>query len=133
MTYSFGASRSDPSPEEDELREPEPFWAYGLSHKTRGLTGMASYRWPYKWMWQRGFKRIAFDVASDPWEENDLLEDAGPHNAAALKESAKGFRAERRRLSKALLESGETAVSSETERLLESLGYLGGAEKDEER
>ena len=113
--------------------EPEPFWAYGLSHETRRLTGMASYRWPYKWMWRRGFERIAFDVASDPWEENDLLEDAGPHNPAALKESAESFHAERRRLSNALHESGETAVSSETERVLESLGYLGSAEKDEER
>ena len=118
--------------ESNTCPEPEPFWAYGLSHETRGLTGMASYRWPYKWMWRRGFKRIAFDVASDPWEENNLLKDAGPHNPAALKESAKGFRAERRRLSKALYESGETAVSSETESILESLGYLGGAQKDEE-
>ena len=112
---------------------PEPFWAYGLSHETRGLTGMASYRWPYKWMWRRGFERIAFDVASDPWEKNNLLEDAGPHNPVALKESAAGFRAERRRLSRALHESGGTALSSETERVLESLGYLGGAEKDEKR
>jgi len=117
--------------ESNTCPEPEPFWAYGLSHETRRLTGMASYRWPYKWMWRRGFKRIAFDVASDPWEENDLLEDAGSHNAAALKESAEGFRAERRRLSKALHQSGETAVSAETERVLESLGYLGGAKKDE--
>ena len=119
--------------ESNTCPEPEPFWAYGLSHETRGLTGMASYRWPYKWMWRRGLKRIAFDVASDPWEEDNLLEDPGPHNPAALKESAEAFRTERRRLSNALHESGETAVSSETERLLESLGYIGGAEKEEER
>ncbi len=119
--------------ESNTCPEPEPFWAYGLSHETRGLTGMASYRWPYKWMWRRGFKRIAFDVASDPWERDNLLEDPGPHNPSALKESAEAFRAERRRLSNALHESGETAVSSETERLLESLGYIGGAEQDEER
>ena len=117
--------------ESNTCPEPEPFWAYGLSHETRGLTGMASYRWPYKWMWRRGFKRIAFDVASDPWEENNLLEDAGPHNPAALKESAESFRAERRRLAKALHESGETAVSAETKRVLESLGYLGGAKENE--
>jgi len=108
--------------------EPEPFWTYGLTHQTRGLTGMASYRWPYKWMWRRGFKRIAFDVTVDPWEENDLLEDAGPHNPDELKRSAESFRAERRRLSKALHASGESASSSrtgETDRVLESLGYVG--------
>ena len=106
--------------------EPEPFWAYGISHQTRGLTGMASYRWPYKWMWRRGFKRIAFDVRSDPWETNDLLENAGPHNPDELKRSAESYRAERRYLSKALHDSGETAAHEDSERVLESLGYVGG-------
>ena len=103
----------------------EPFWAYGIAHETRGLTGMASYRWPYKWMWRRGFKRIAFDVKSDPWEANDLLENAGPQNPEELKQSAESFRDERRRLSKALHDSGEKAASAEADRVLESLGYVG--------
>ncbi len=108
----------------------DPFWTYGLSHETRGLTGMASYRWPYKWMWRRGFKRIAFDVASDPWEENNLLDKAGPHNLTALKESAEAFRAERRRLSEALRQGGEGSEGDATERLLKSLGYIGGDEPE---
>lgn len=119
--------------ESDSCPEPDPFWAYGLSHETRGLTGLASYRWPYKWMWRRGFKRIAFDVSDDPWEENDLLENAGAHNPAPLKKSAESFRAERRRLSKALRDSGEAADSSEAKGVLESLGYLGGSEDNRKR
>lgn len=117
--------------------EPEPFWGYGLSHDTRGLTGMASYRWPYKWMWRRGFRRIAFDVASDPWEETNLLENPGPDNPDALKDSAEAFRAERRRLSKALHDSGEAAASnedsSEAERVLESLGYIGNVDDEKKK
>lgn len=108
----------------------DPFWTYGLSHETRGLTGMASYHWPYKWMWRRGFKRIAFDVASDPWEQINLLDDAGPHNPIPLKESAEAFRAERRRLSDALRQGSERGAGDDTERLLESLGYISGAQPD---
>jgi len=120
--------------ESDRCPESDPFWTYGLSHETRGLTGMASYRWPYKWMWRRGFERIAFDVARDPWEQVNLLDDAGPHNPEPLKESAEAFRAERRRLSKALRESEGRSEDDATERLLESLGYItSDATEDPER
>ena len=103
------------------------FWSYGLFHETRGLTGMAAYEWPYKWMWRRGFKRIAFDVSKDPWETVNLLDHPGPHNPEPLKRAAEHFREERRRLSKALEKTRRESPNEEHEKLLKSLGYIGNA------
>jgi len=109
-----------------ECPENEPWWSYGLNHETRGLTAMAGYRWPYKWIWRRSFRRIAFDASQDPREEHNLLKDPGPHNPEPLKRAAESFRNERRRLSRVLKASRPDAPSDERERLLRSLGYLGG-------
>ena len=88
-----------------ECPENEPWWSYGINHDSRGLTGMASYHWPYKWMWRRGFRRIAFDASVDPTEENDLLANPGPHNPEPLKDAAESFRAARRRMARVLKSS----------------------------
>ena len=87
---------------------------------------MAAYRWPFKWMWRRSFRRIAFDASTDSKEEHDLLANPGPHNPEPLKRAAEGFRNERRRLARVLRASGPEAPSEERDRLLRSLGYLGG-------
>ena len=90
---------------------------------------MASYHWPYKWVWRRSFKRIAFDVSRDAWETENLLENPGPHNPEPLKKAAESFRAERRRLAKVLEETSGKGPPDATEELLRSLGYIGGTTK----
>lgn len=109
--------------------ETPPFWAFGLWHDSRRPSGMAGYQWPYKWIWRRGEKRIAFDVSVDPWEEHNLLENPGPHNPEPLKELAEVFPDRRRRLARALMEPRAAGSSAEQQELLRSLGYL-GAERD---
>ncbi len=113
----------------DECPDTVPWWSYGLSHETRGLTGMASYHWPYKWLWRRGFKRIAFDVSRDLWETENLLEGPDPHNPEPLKDAAESFRAERRRLANVLEETRDKKPANANEELLRSLGYIGGSVK----
>ena len=115
--------------ERDACPETVPWWSYGLTHQTRGLTGMASYHWPYKWVWRRSFKRIAFDVSRDAWETENLLENSGPHNSEPLKRAAESFRAERRRLAKVLEGTRPKKPSNADEELLRSLGYIGGSTK----
>jgi len=103
----------------------EPWWAFGLSHDSRRLTSMASYRWPYKWIWRRRVARTAFNVADDPWEASDLLSDDQAPAPAPLRESAESFRDERQRLSDILHRGGQQEMDPEQERILRSLGYLG--------
>ena len=111
--------------EGNECPSIQPWWSYGLNHASRGLTSMASYHWPYKWIWRRSFRRIAFNVAEDPFEEINLLSNPGPHNPKPLKRSAEAFRAERRRLSLVLRRGpGNKLRKRDVDRLLESLGYL---------
>ncbi len=50
-----------------------PFWVYAVDHDSRRPEAMAGYRWPYKWMWQHGFPREAYELGRDPWEEEELL------------------------------------------------------------
>ena len=90
---------------------------------------MASYHWPYKWLWRRSLRRIAFDVSRDPWETENLLENPGPHNPEQLKEAAESFRAERRRLARVLEETRDKRPANANEELLRSLGYIGGSVK----
>ena len=114
--------------ERGDCRGRDRWWAFGLSHETNGLTSMAGYNWPYKWLWFRGKPRLGFDVMADPWEEVDLLAEPGPGNPQALKVMAEQFRRERKRLRDRLQNTAPTRspeAFDEQRRLLESLGYLG--------
>ena len=93
--------------------ESDPWWAFGVNEETRGLTSMASYRWPYKWIWRRNTKRTAFDLTTDPWEESDLLAEKVKLNLEPLKTSAEAFQAQRRYLADVLQQSAQTTDTGE--------------------
>jgi arylsulfatase A-like enzyme len=111
----------------EDCPERTHWWAFGLAHHRRRVTGMAGYQWPFKWIWRRSFPREAYELSADPWELDDLLENAGPHNPEPLKRLAETFRNERRALTE-LLRTPQTAGDvEEREKLLRSLGYLRGS------
>lgn len=101
------------------------FWTYAVDHDSRRPEAMAGYRWPYKWMWQRGYPREAYDLARDPSEDAELLAQPGGERPDALRLLAEAFPGERGRLVEALSRP-QPATSSKEEELLRSLGYIGG-------
>jgi arylsulfatase A-like enzyme len=101
----------------------EEWWAYGLNHETNGLTSIAGYRWPYKWMWRRSLGRRAHLVSGDPWEEEDLLEGRGD-NPDELKALAEKFRQKRRRFAQLLRLPPRMQQQEKHIDLLRSLGYI---------
>jgi arylsulfatase A-like enzyme len=114
----LGAGRCPPFP------SGRPFWVYAVDHDSRRPEAMAGYRWPYKWMWQHGFPREAYELGRDPWEEEELLAPARGSQPEELELLAERFPSERRRLVEALSRP-QPASSSKEEELLRSLGYLG--------
>jgi arylsulfatase A-like enzyme len=102
-----------------------PFWVYAVDHDTRRPEAMAGYRWPYKWIWQRGYPREGYDLGRDPSEDKGLLSGPEAELPEALRLLAEAFPAERRRLVEALSRP-QPAGSSRQEELLRSLGYVGG-------
>ena len=114
--------------EGNDCPDAEPWWSFGVDPRGRRLTTMASYEWPYKWLWRRNFPRGGFDLSSDPWEENDLLTEKNVEHAQELRRAAESFR-EARKLHATTLRRGSNVVTPEQQRMLESLGYLGGGDR----
>jgi arylsulfatase A-like enzyme len=109
--------------EDGRCRSPSDFWAFGLRHETNGMTALAGYRWPYKWIWRRGEGRQAHQVLDDPREQRNLLE-PGRERPPELQFLAESFRAERRRLQDLLHFRKRFGDHERRLELLRSLGYI---------
>jgi arylsulfatase A-like enzyme len=99
------------------------FWSFGLRHEANRITALASYRWPYKWIWRRGQGRQAHQVLDDPGEQQDLL-DSGGERPAELQFLAERFRGQRREVQELLRLRKRFGDHERRLELLKSLGYL---------
>ena len=104
----------------------EEWWAYGANVYDQKVTALAGYRWPYKLLWQNRRRTGLFDVASDPFEQNELS--SGGRDTAGLPRDAARLQAalerNRRALQKRLEERGTGELTPEQEEMLRGLGYL---------
>ncbi len=105
----------------------EEWWAYGADVEREEVVALAGYRWPFKLLWQNRRRTGGFEVASDPWEADELsgLEaddrDRGPRELARL---AASLERHRRGLQKRLEERGAAELTPEQEEMLRGLGYI---------
>lgn len=104
----------------------EEWWAYGLNAKHERLTAVAGYRWPIKVSWHRkGWGRRLHDLAADPWEWDDLLQDGaaapGPGGTVLLRRLDRQRGILQRRLDE---RRREGPLDAEDREMLEALGYL---------
>jgi arylsulfatase A-like enzyme len=99
------------------------WWAYGLNHGNNRLAAAAGYKWPYKWMWKRQMGKGAYNLAEDPWEEDDLL--GPPPHPQELVDMAREFQKLRPNLAFRLNHRHRVAGQPNQFEMLKALGYLG--------
>ncbi|MEM1250076.1 MAG: sulfatase-like hydrolase/transferase [Acidobacteriota bacterium] len=110
-----GVSRADCLDGECEGRR--EWSAYGLEHGVDRVRAAAIYRWPQKALWIAHRKARAYDLESDPGEVERLNTEEAERLVEALPRL-------RELVQKQLEARGRGVSDPETQRLLESLGYL---------
>ena len=106
----------------------EEWWTFGASLETNQVTAVGAVRWPYKILWQLDPGSGCYEIAADPWEQENLckLYTEDPSlMPVEIRELDAQLSDQRSRLSRALAEIIPLDTDPEREELLRSLGYLG--------